>query len=1166
VWNKLITNLANFIADIRQILNRFYAQTQVAGAAPKRFLLALSLLPSPLDVWNKLDIDGSGNIGLRIKLEPNYKFALPPVDGFKITIERVDPWGAGLNEVSALIFIGVDDGVFPVGILPEKMQFAYLGYLGESGKNVPETLTISLGQQADNINTIVTAQLGLNSAQYLVRVHAGLMTCPVTSLAAIDPSSNKAIQVRTGDITKATELVDVILAASMPADGTVSINPLEAKITTPKTGAGTLQATYKAPQVLKLAADVTTRSQFLFSVDSQLVNQLITDLNATVLSEALRREFLANCISLVSNALIKVASAGNSWTIDQNDMKYFVRRENQDLKVYRSEVTSSHILLNTNHMPGDLTLSRTDTYWFSVDPQLVNQLISDLDAKTLSKALLKEFETHGSPLASDTLITVEQAGNSWTIDKCDKSYLLRKEGQNLKVYAGSEIVIQPGEKLDINARLLTGSQSRQSIEPLLQPLQALVVESLEYLEGQELWAAIDGFAGALVRMTKTGPATTVNASLSIGDPLNPSTNLAPRSVRLFASMPDSADPEHKQLNYDVRASEIVPDAGKGLATISADVKFDNDFVSAKVTGRLRHLRALSKGSGSRIEAWMPLTPATVELSYDGRTTSQPVCITLRPSAVMAIGADYTDVAGIRLEPYAYARVFARLLFDSVINAHYGMVPRQPEIRGTAADGSTTSILRDTQATAFPPELMGMSLRYEGGANLGQTRTISVVGAGTLETSEPFPNPPITGDPFRVVATDLLFDVTQPLAVRSPRQGLSAAVSLGRTNKRLATRMNPQVLQVSGRTLLTTLGSSGPSVALADAVRIQGLRKVQLRPPDTAGQGWLHADIELDPNRAARSLRFAQDERQGWELLDSLERSHAITRVLLADAPDLVNVQGPPPLPLLLTRVGGVKPRVIKGEKQGWVRMELLQLRHTGGIAGLGIVSLDFVAIPQQVGIILGENLSEARRRTNGIKMLDTPPNWSLKSQAVTISGDDLRIERLRFASFWAGPPGANNRQSYPARNEDEWSMITGAFIHLHDAGVADQRLTVWQLDEKLLDNPDRGAGIGIEASGLTADLDLDQYRALLTPPPVNVFSPSEAVLTYFNIPWQKKVEIQLKEYQGAWLLDGGISPKYNAVEMGFWFLRAIDKIFGIGDAYFGNTTGTINGRTRPWGP
>jgi hypothetical protein len=332
-----------------------------------------------------------------------------------------------------------------------------------------------------------------------------------------------------------------------------------------------------------------------------------------------------------------------------------------------------------------------------------------------------------------------------------------------------------------------------------------------------------------------------------------------------------------------------------------------------------------------------------------------------------------------------------------------------------------------------------------------------------------------------------------------------------------------------------------------------------------GQGSLAPEIELDPARPRRSFRFAQNRR--WILPESVRdqladglppdlRPVPRIRALLADAPDSIAVShnlAATETEYVVTRSGG--------GNQGWIWALSEQQRTSGALVGIGVISLDLMALPQRLGLTLAENLPNARRRGGtppGEVMWTPSTGWRLpSSQTITVSGD-LRIERLVYAGY---------SRSYPG-SLDEWQMTTATFAHLRDAGLADQRLTIWTLDGTDQDNPDRDTGIGIEATGLSADLDLDRYRALVTP----------IIRSYFSIPWEKKAEIQLSGYTGAWLMDsqdvlGLLLTKPNPVpyerpseDVGFWFLRAINAIPGIGDAYFANTGGNINGRQRLYTP
>jgi hypothetical protein len=358
---------------------------------------------------------------------------------------------------------------------------------------------------------------------------------------------------------------------------------------------------------------------------------------------------------------------------------------------------------------------------------------------------------------------------------------------------------------------------------------------------------------------------------------------------------------------------------------------------------------------------------------------------------------------------------------------------------------------------------------------------------------------------------------------------------------------------------------------AVAARVEGILSLAVPPPIGPGQGPLAADIEFDPARPRRSVRYAENRR--WIVPESVreglppsmpsdERLVPQVRALLANAPDSISIRSnvspgaTPSSPVhsyLLTRSGG--------DGQGWIWALTEQRRRNGVMVGVGVISLNLTALPRSLGLILADDLDNVRRHTAPRDVMWT---WSLGwrqpgSQAVIVSGD-LRVERVVSASFWSGvevPLGPGTIASYPGRDLDQWDLTTVPFAHLHDAGVGDQRLTIWTLDGNDWYDPDRQSGLGVEATRLSADLDLDRYRALLSP----------ARRSYASIPWVKQAEIQLQGYTGAWLLDG--SSATNPVpyerpdeDTGFWFLRAINKLPGIGDAYFGNTSGNINGRQR----
>jgi hypothetical protein len=1055
-WRKLLESLGRLISNLGRSVDRFYVETRM-GSTRAWFLLAPSP-PFPA-VWNNLDIDGSGGADLRIRITPTV--ALPP-DGFTITIERV---GSGTADVSATVFIGVDDGVYPPGTPPAQMDFAFVGFEGEPGKVAPERLQVFFRQRDVGGNTEITAEISARNAQGPLRVRGGLMTSPVTLQAARGGVLGGPVTIRAGSIARATELTDVILGISLPSGGTVTIDP-PIRVQAVSATTGTTVA-YSAPEVLVLDADATIRSPS----------------------------------------------------------------------------SSSRVRLHTGRMPASLNASVSDT----------------------------EVVIH--PAESLTL-DVRAVGLPLPLEFTSASVQLTIPGLPLRVAWGpSPVIINVGLQsgatgafaVRINTQLLTGSHTIETLKSPPQPRQAVVAEYVEYPaqqqdpERRELWAAVNALGHLRVTMQQTGAATSVAATLTLVDPVSDGAVSVPsRSMRLSARTAN-------QLAADVRVSELVADSSRGGAgTLSATVDLDTGSVKAKVSGRLRHLRALYDDGAARTEAWTVATPPNLTLTYDN---TDRLRFELVPDAAMAVTADRRTVVGGGL--VGFDRLFARLLLNAPVRGHYGMIPRQPTVQGTAAAGSFVTVHRDAANTDFPPELVGMSLRYENGKNKGQTRAITAAATGILWT-DPFEFTPSVGDMFVVVATDMLLQASDKLAHPSTRRGVSASVSAARLrDQRIATRIHPQVVQHTNSELL--LAESPYSGAARDAVaaRVEGILSVAIPPPIGPGQGPLAADIELDPARPRRSVRYAENRR--WSVPESVrvalspwvpsdQRLVPQVRALLADAPDSIFIRtsvsaGATPS----SPVHSYSLRRSGGGGQGWIWALTEQQRRNRELAGIGVISLNLVALPQSLGLILADDLDDVRRHTAPRDVMWT---WSLgwrrpSSQAITVSGD-LRVERVVYASFWSGLdyPYASGTASYSGRNLDQWDLTTVTFAHLHDAGVGDQRLTIWTLDGNDWHDPDRQSGIGLETTGLNADLDLDRYRALLPP----------ALRSYHAIPWIKQAEIQLQGYTGAWLTwSDALNPvpyERPNEDTGFWFLRAIDKLPGIGDAYFGNTPGNINGRQR----
>jgi hypothetical protein len=723
-----------------------------------------------------------------------------------------------------------------------------------------------------------------------------------------------------------------------------------------------------------------------------------------------------------------------------------------------------------------------------------------------------------------------------------------------------DVGLRPGAAgplaLAANALLSAAGTPLGAVPPPPEPRQALVAE---YQEGRELWVAVNRLGGLRLTSEQAPPRTSLRGRLTLADPAEGS-RLPPRSVRLAARTSPA-----RGLSGDVRVSALEP-VTTGRATLAVDLDLGPATVTAHVEGRLRHLRAVLDDGRARTEAWTPVTPATLDLRVG---SGDRVDVGLVPGSAMAVTADRVSYAGSPLG--GYARLFGRLLLGARLTGHYAMTPRQPEVRGTAAATSSAAETVDSAGTAFPPELAGMALRYESGSNAGISRTIRSVGTGRLTTDPPFPTAPVAGDRFVVVSVDALLDAATPPARPSTRSGVSATVSAtAARDRRMATRINPQLVRQATRRWLPLVGATGPDEPDGVAARVEGVLRAQVPPPVGPGQGWLALDLVLDGARPRRSMRYAENRRLilppavadavGAGASSQLRPAPRV-RALLADLPDEVLVRssaGAGTQTYSVTRNGA-------RSGGGWVWALTEQKRGTGALAGIGVVSLDVAALPQRVGVVLATSLADVRRRTPPGDVMWTPPaSWlPPDSQTVVISGGDLRLTRVVLATYWPGPGGS--AQSYPARDEDEWGLTTATELHLHDTGAADQRVTVWMLDQRDRSDPDRSSGIGVEAIGLNADLDLDRYRALVpagTPP---------AVRHYATLRWEKGSEIQLQGYTGAWTKTAasgtGVDYERPSEDVGFWFLRAVNslKLTGLlnfGDAYFGNTSGNINGRGR----
>ncbi|MFD0008721.1 hypothetical protein ACFVJ4_41025 [Streptomyces sp. NPDC127178] len=689
--------------------------------------------------------------------------------------------------------------------------------------------------------------------------------------------------------------------------------------------------------------------------------------------------------------------------------------------------------------------------------------------------------------------------------------------------------------LALNALLYTGGEQSPPV-----PRQALVAE---YLDGKDAWLAVDSLSALHVERE----AETVSATVTLADPLPGEASLPARSLRAYAALADGT-------LVDVRASRLDADEPRGsTGTLKGLLRLVSGLVRVELSGRLRHLRALYADATARTEAWCALTPPRLQFELESGTN--PMRLALTPSAAFVLTADRrarTADGGLA----AFARLAGRLLVNAPVRGHYGTVPRLPGVGGAAAADCSLTFHHDAAETAYPPELVGMSLRYDTGVNKDAApRTIRAVAPGVL-TTDPFKFRPAEGDTFTVVATTALLEADSRTAPRTPG-GVSATVSAAaEQGLRLATRFHPQFVRRTARSLLEAGPVPLPLETVAIAARLEGVRRASLDPPIRAGQGDLQVTVLLDRDRPRRSLRYAEDRR--WDVPETVRAqlpdlppgpgAGPYARVLLADAPDTITfggTAGPGTRSWTVTRTGGTG--------RGWLWMLTEELRRTGQMAGLGVLCADLIDLPTTTTVTLSDGLPDVRRDGGAGDVMWTPDAGWLppSSQSLTVQGN-LDVSDVLYCSFQPGPAGSG--ATYPALGKDQWSLIAIPFARLFDTGAALQRFTLWSLEEGKPDNPDRDTRIALEVTGLRADLDLDRFGLMA----------SQGLRSY-SYPLRGRLlsaEIQLEQYTGAWMVGGGQAPDYErpAEDTGLWFLRAV-RMFKvppfdpISDAYFGNTGG-----------
>ena len=159
----------------------------------------------------------------------------------------------------------------------------------------------------------------------------------------------------------------------------------------------------------------------LFRIDSDFQ----ADLDAGDLTADLRDKFTDEGISLSQSAAITIVIPGSEWLIDD---KYTIRKEGSRLNVYGDELQ------------------------FGIE--LVQYMITRLEARTISDGLRQEFKDNGITLSQSARVATRSAGTEWLITDGDRTYIVRKDGNNLNIYqsindsASEAIPLAPGAAIE----------------------------------------------------------------------------------------------------------------------------------------------------------------------------------------------------------------------------------------------------------------------------------------------------------------------------------------------------------------------------------------------------------------------------------------------------------------------------------------------------------------------------------------------------------------------------------------------------------------------------------------------------------------------------------------------------------------------------------------------
>ncbi|MDQ1327199.1 MAG: phosphoserine phosphatase RsbU/P, partial [Candidatus Poribacteria bacterium] len=164
-------------------------------------------------------------------------------------------------------------------------------------------------------------------------------------------------------------------------------------------------------------------AELLFSIDAGFQNQL----DSGTIQNGLRQKFIDNETTLSQNAAIE--KIGNGWRINNGQKTYIIRKEENKINIYESAILDKAYIGTESGIFREYPWN--STMLFSIDVEFQNQL----DSGIIPEELRRKFIDNEIALSQNA--TIGKVGNGWQINDGQKTYIIRKEENEINTYDNS---------------------------------------------------------------------------------------------------------------------------------------------------------------------------------------------------------------------------------------------------------------------------------------------------------------------------------------------------------------------------------------------------------------------------------------------------------------------------------------------------------------------------------------------------------------------------------------------------------------------------------------------------------------------------------------------------------------------------------------------------------